>query len=478
MISKRNIKNFFSLSLAEGVGHFLLFFVVIYLARTLGVEGLGKITFARSIIIYFLLITNAGLDLYAIRTVSRNYQLINRSISQVISLRLFLAFVAYAILLLLVFFIPRDYETKQLILWYGGLIFIFALLLDWPFQAVEKMQYVALGRIIGEGGYLVLAIILVHGYSDIISVSLSRVLSRAIQVSFLIILCWKFFGKIKFRCEFTQWKSMLKKSFPMGFGIIMIQIYYSLDVVMLGLIRSDKEVGFYAAAYKIILVIALVGEVFQKSIYPSLSRLSNASKSKLNRLLGDSLKVALIFAVPVIFLGFVASYELITLIYGQGYEKSAFVFQILIFNILCVWINGLVAHAVLASDKEKKYLRGVTIGALFNFGLNLVMIPLWGMMGAAIATILSEVCVLVYFYASFLVHIKTKLIEGFYRIFLSAVIIGLITALLKNLTGLFFSVPFILFAYILLLLNFKVFNLKSAVSLIKSQSKGLKGHNP
>jgi len=123
LITKRNINSFVSLSISELISSFIFFIIVIYLARVLGAEGLGKITFAKSVVIYLLMVVNAGLDLYAVRTASRNNRLIKTLISNIISLRLFLAFIIYGVLIIFVFLLPRDYETKQILLYYGGMLF-------------------------------------------------------------------------------------------------------------------------------------------------------------------------------------------------------------------------------------------------------------------------------------------------------------------------------------------------------------------
>jgi len=269
---------------------------------------------------------------------------------------------------------------------------------DWPFQAVEKMGYSAFGRLIGEVAFLIMIAAVVHGPGQILWVPLSRVFGSILQLLFLLVLCWKFFGRIKLKFKLSTWKNMLAISLPMGAGFIMVQIYYNIDSVMLGLMKTDKEVGLYAAAYKLLMAIALFGSAFQRAIYPSLSRLSKVSKLKMDQLLGESLKFSLIVTLPIVLTGIVISSELIHFLYRSGFEESALVFQILVVNVILMWINGLIANSVLASDKEKKYLIGVTMGAVSNFGLNLVFIPQWGMIGAAVTTVFSEVVVFIYFY--------------------------------------------------------------------------------
>jgi len=472
LITKRNINSFVSLSISELISSFIFFIIVIYLARVLGAEGLGKITFAKSVVIYLLMVVNAGLDLYAVRTASRNNRLIKTLISNIISLRLFLAFIIYGVLIIFVFLLPRDYETKQILLYYGGMLFTTAFLLDWPFQAVEKMGYSAFGRLIGEVAFLIMIAAVVHGPGQILWVPLSRVFGSILQLLFLLVLCWKFFGRIKLKFKLSTWKNMLAISLPMGAGFIMVQIYYNIDSVMLGLMKTDKEVGLYAAAYKLLMAIALFGSAFQRAIYPSLSRLSKVSKLKMDQLLGESLKFSLIVTLPIVLTGIVISSELIHFLYRSGFEESALVFQILVVNVILMWINGLIANSVLASDKEKKYLIGVTMGAVSNFGLNLVFIPQWGMIGAAVTTVFSEVVVFIYFYLTFLIKIETKLISRLSYIFLSIFISGAFTFLLKNLISPKYLLLFIFyFIYFTMLIISKVIDLKHMVSFIRSLVK-------
>lgn len=456
MISKTNLKNFFSLGIAEAAGNLLLFLAVLYLGRTLGAEGLGKVSFARAVILYFLLAVNAGLDLFAIRSASRDHDRIRFYIGHVVSLRLLMASVLILLLLLMVSILPKDVTTKRLLLIFGGTILIMAFSMEWSFQAIERMEISALGRFLGELTYFTVLIILVHGTGQILRVPMARIAGRAVQIVFLACLAHRFFGRVRLRWDIGRWRSWLRKAIPMGAGIIMIQIYYNLDVVILGFLRSDSEVGYYTAAYRILLVIALVGGVFQQSIYPSLSKLFHDSSSKMQLLLRDSVKAALVFVVPVILFGFFMAPWIVERLYGSGWDASATVFRILIFNTILIWTNGLVAHGLLASGKEKRYFIGVTIGAALNLCLNLVLIPRFGMIGAAAATIVSELAVFVYYYAVYLMKNAPEFFAGFYRIGLAGAVSGAAVLALRGTFRLGILLPCILILYFIILYLLRV----------------------
>jgi len=470
LIARIHFRNFFYLSIADGISHVLFLGIVIYLARVLGAEGLGTVTFARSIILYLLLIVNAGLELYGIRAGSRDPRQIPHLIGTFLFLRFFLIILVSCLLVILVFFLPKSAETKQVLLLYGGMLITTGLLLEWPFQAVERMHILAVGRVLAECLFVFVVIGLIHESRDILWVPVGRFLGGAAELILLFLLSRRLFGKIRFEWAPSRWRDILKRSMPMGAGFIMVQVYSNMDNIMLGLIRSEQEVGLYAAAYKIVMAIVLAGVVYHKALYPALSRLSHQSIEKMNRLLVQSARLLVIFAIPVVAASWILAAELISLLYGREYVESIPVFQILIIKVLLMWVNGLTANAVLASDQERRFLVSVTLGALTNLLLNVFFIPHWGMTGAAVATILSECVVFVYFFIVYLSRIRISVMRDLRGLMAAVFSMGMVYILLASLIRQKIVLLIILcFVYFSILCIFKILDFKRILDVIRSR---------
>lgn len=397
MINKTHLKNFVFLSSAESISGLLFFIAMLFAARMLGPENFGKVTFARSMMLYFLMLVTAGLDFLGIREGARDHSRIRELLENILSLRLVLSVITYIGLFLLLLFYPNDGETRHAVMIYGGLILLSALSIEWVFQSLERMEITAIARLLSEFLFIAIVFLSIRQPKDLLWIPAARVLGTVLQNLYLWIIGLKEYRPIRLRWNISRWTGMLKQSLPMGFGFMMVQVYFYLNSIILGIVGSYESVGIYSAAYRILTSVILVISMLNKALYPSLSRLHHESKEKMAHLLQDALQSVFALTIWIIFHGLILSAWGITLLYGEEYLDSIPLFRILLFDLLFVVINGLLAHSVLASDQEKQYLLSVSIGAVANLGLNLVLIPKYNVTGAAVATILSECFVLLYF---------------------------------------------------------------------------------
>jgi O-antigen/teichoic acid export membrane protein len=184
------------------------------------------------------------------------------------------------------------------------------------------------------------------------------------------------------------------RGLPLGAAAIAITVYYSFDTILLGVFRGSEEVPYYAAAYRIILpILALAGAVGTVAI-PHLSFLVandvTAASSEVVRLARQMVLVALPMAVG----GALAAEPIIRLVYGPDFAPAVVPFRLLVWSVATVYANAAFAFLLLARGGDRRYLLAVAAGAAANLGLNLIVIPVAGMVGAALVTMVSEAAVL------------------------------------------------------------------------------------
>jgi O-antigen/teichoic acid export membrane protein len=155
-------------------------------------------------------------------------------------------------------------------------------------------------------------------------------------------------------------------------------------------------VGLYNAAYKIILVLLGLGGLLQETLFPLCSRFFKESNEKLVVLLNISEKIYVTIAIPLGVGGTLLAKPLIILIYGNSYEGATLPFQILIWTVVVIFTSLTFGFTLMACDRERSYMLGVGCGALANIILNSVLIPPFGMIGAAVATLAAEIVVIIY----------------------------------------------------------------------------------
>jgi O-antigen/teichoic acid export membrane protein len=468
-ISKKVLKNFSFLLGSDLITKALGFVSIIYLSRVLTVQGFGQIEFAQAIIIYFILLVNQGLDVWGVREIAREQERKNEIADNILSIRFFLSLLAYGVLVLFVLAINKPWEIKKLILLYGLTIFTFSFTLNWFFQGIERMEIIAVGQLVNQLLYVGGILFLVKNNSDIFQVPVIKFVAAFFSLTLLAFLFLKINGPLKLSMNPSLWKQIFKQSLPMGFSLIVIQIYYNLDTIMLGFIKGEKEVGWYNAAYKMVLLFIGFAGLFGNAIFPTLSRYHKKSKEKLQTLIRQSSRVTLFFGIPIAMGICCLSQEIIQTIYGSSYLKGTVALQILAWSIFTIYWNAPFAFLLLAAERQKEYMYAVTLGASINLLLNFILIPRYSLLGASIATIICEIVVLslILFYSRGLIKVPllAHLIKGFVSSFLMGLILYCLpfNLLIKILIG---ALSYFIWMYILK--GFTRQDVRLAFQLLKS----------
>lgn len=430
--AQRIIKNTASLLFSGIISQLIGFIAVIYLARILGPGGFGKINFAIAIVTYFTLIANMGLPLLGTREIAREKDKIKDYIGSILTLRLCLAFLGFCLLLLTAFLLNKPIEIKYLIVLYGFGLIPAALLLDWAFQGVEKMEYIGLGNILSATIYVVLVFFFVKSPEQILLIPCFQIAGNFLATVILFSIFVKNVGKPRFRLDIVSWKNLFYKALPIGFSLIMIQIFYNIDTVMLGFMRSDEEVGYYNAAYKIILLLIMSVGAYHDAIFPIISNFYKTSQDSLKHLLLFTTKLMVAIALPLAVGGTILAKQIINLLYGAEYDKGIIALQILIWTAAINCIDTVYSRGLLISNRENEYARVLIIVAAVNIILNFLLIPHFGLIGAAIATVFAQCIALLMFYRGFYKIIPIPFKNYFFKPIFACITMSLFLLLMSN----------------------------------------------
>ena len=387
------------LSVADMLSKGLNFFAQIYLARRLGVEGFGQINLALALLTYFALITDFNLTTIGTRDVARSKDPVGYA-SSFVTLRLALSMLAFGLLLVFVFFLPKPPEMKLLIILFGLSLFPSAILLEWFFNGIESMGYLAVSRVIRAAvflGLLLLAMFLgrLTVYVIALIYAASWLSSMTVQVYWLT----RNDRTLRLQYDLDHWRQLLRDAAPLGLSVVMIQVFANLDTVMLGFLKSDQAVGWYSAGYRIVATLVSFASVFVNPLYPVLARHS-ASPDELRRVLFSALKLLLFLGLPIAVGGMILGDPLLVFLYGEDYRNSVMPFQVLIWKVLIVYAALPFSYCLYACNKGKEFFYSVAVAACVNPLLNYVLISHYGLVGAAAATLTTD-CILLTMYCVF-----------------------------------------------------------------------------
>ncbi|MEW6685532.1 MAG: flippase [Candidatus Edwardsbacteria bacterium] len=420
-------RNFLSLFIGNALCRFLGFVTILYLARTLAISDFGKINFALAIFTYAQLLADPGLSTLGTREVAKNRTKgktfsENLFVSRLLGLRLLLAFFSFLIMALFVLLISQSPSTKGLIISYGLSLFPFALLLDWFFQAQERMEYIALSRILTSLIYFFLVITLIKSSAQVSRIPFFWLIGNVGAALFLFSFFLRNSGRLKLTLDFSFWKMFLKLSLSLGVAAGMIQVYSNFALVALGFLKGDECVAFYSAAYKLVFFVLMLDRIFCEVVFPLISRYSQISLQRLKEILTEFLKLVNITAIPISVGGTILARPLMHLIYGGKYDHGAVVLQILIWLVFITSLNSIYTYGLIGLDKEKEYAWAITLGTVSNVVLNLSLIPFLETSGAALAAVLSEGLMLMLMYIKLEKVVKLQFWNYLLKPFLSSLI--------------------------------------------------------
>jgi O-antigen/teichoic acid export membrane protein len=386
---KRISRNFVSLFLSDGITRLIGFAATVYIARILVVEGFGLINYGLAFISYALLFANPGLTVIGAREVAKAPQ-DRRFIEETLGLRLVLAVVIFMIFCISIRFIPGESMTKQVILVYALTLFPFAVLLEFVFQGREEMDCIGAGRIIQYVVYFVILLLFMKGAADILVVPLAFVIGYVIAAFFLILIYIKKYKSFKFRFLVAGWRTILGTSIPVGFAIIFNQVTISLPAIVLGIFKTNYDVGIFSAGYKIVFMLLVIERVFYYVFFPILSKQHQQKPEKLAGSFNFLTRFLFALTVPIALGGLILAPGIIDLVFGQAFVEAATVLRILLVYFMIVPVNTIFGYGLIAIDQEKRFFKIITITALISALLIVILGLRFGFNGAAVALLVSE----------------------------------------------------------------------------------------
>jgi O-antigen/teichoic acid export membrane protein len=412
----RTIKNFFFLMSSETVSYLLTFLATVYLARILEVSGFGKINFAFSFFALGAIFTNLGLlsigtrDIAQLSNQDRPYHE-GKYILTILSLRLTLAILVYGILLMSTIFISQPGEIKLLIILYGLSLLPLVLSLEWVFLGWERAVYIMLSKILTAAGYYIGIVVLVRNASKIDLVPLIFLLSNVIGVVFLLVVYGQqrsfSIKEIKDSLSLKNWVALIKNALPFGLGGILLQFSLSFNVLFLGIIKNSDAVGEYSAAWKVLSFLLIFDRVMNNTAFPIISRYVVYSPSKLPTLLMQISKIIFIIALPICLGSFVLGKRIIIFLYGENYQQSALLLEIIIWFLLFTMLNSIYTATLIAQHRNRDYLLIIAIGVATNIILNMLLVPQLEALGTTIGVVAQELACLILF------NVKIRIITSF-----------------------------------------------------------------
>jgi len=464
-------KNTIILYLSQIISYGLVFFYTIYIARYLGANGYGILSFALAFSGIFSILADLGLSTLTIREVARDKSLSNKYLGNVLLIKIILSIVTFFVIILFVNLLGYSQQTINVVYFVSLSVILTSLsqIFYSIFQAFEKMEYQSLGQILSSILMFFGVLLVTYFGFDIVGFSLIYLISSVTILIYSFITCiLKFSFPIpKYDIEF--WKTTIKESLPFGVTGISVMLYINIDSVLLSILQNNEVVGFYNAAYRLVLFLVIIPSTINIAIFPLMSQYHVTSPTSLRIINEKYLKLMLIIGIPIGVGITLLADKIILLIFGIGYTQSIIALQILIWTIVFTFASAASVRLLEATNKQLSLTKITSICVIVNILLNLILIPKFSYIGASIATVLTEIIIVssVFIVTNKLGYgIRMKKIGNILlKIIFASIIMGLFIIYLKNL-NLIILVLLSSFIYILTLFVVRAID-NDELSLIK-----------
>jgi O-antigen/teichoic acid export membrane protein len=190
------------------------------------------------------------------------------------------------------------------------------------------------------------------------------------------------------------WRQLLAMALPLGLALAVNELYFRADTLIISLYEPYDEVGLYTLAYRMLELTLVFGTVFLTTTFPLLSQAVADDEPRARRTIQLSTELFVALGAPLVVGGLVLAPELVELAAGSEFEDASTPLRILLGAGALAWINGVFGYALIAKDRQLSAL-WLNVGALaFNVALNLALVPVYGIVVAAVVTVASEVLIL------------------------------------------------------------------------------------
>ena len=446
------------------------------LANNLAPEQLGKYYLAISLTTIFAIFIDIGLINVLTREVAKRPFESNKLLANVLSLKIPLSILTVGAVILTTYLLGYETLTKHLVY-----ISSISMILDsftTTFFAVSRghhnLLYESIASILFQ--LIVMGFGLWALYSGFGLLYIMLALAIASMFNFIyssLILRYKIGVKINLQYDKKFFWTLIKLALPFAGYAIFQRLYIYLDSVLLSILASEMYVGIYQIPFKIIFALQFLPLAFVASLYPALSHYWLHNQKQLLVSFKRALNYLIIISVPIIF-GIIVLADKIVMLFGSAYNQAILPLQIIIIALLFIFLNYPIGSLLNACDRQKKNTFNMGLTVVLSVFLNLILIPMYQAVGAAITVLVSNMFMffLGLYYSSQIMDLKLKSnFIVFLKTLVSAVIMATLVYILKDYLHIIILVLIAILVYFIFIFVFKAIKREDVLSIYRSLIK-------
>jgi polysaccharide transporter, PST family len=364
----------------------------VYVARYLGPENLGTLSYAMALVGIAGPLAGLGLNQIVVRDLVRQEVKRDEVLGTALVLKFAAALTSFLLVIILTQILQKsDYENQLLIavIAVGSIFQVFDVIEFW-FQSQVKSRHIVTAKLVSLIVTSIAKVFLVFTKAPLIAFACIFPIESILNTLSLIVVYYINGYNIKtWKFRLSYGISALKESWPLLLNTFAVVVYTKIDQVMLQQMVGSESVGIYAVAAKISEVWYFIPSALTASFFPLILEAKQVSEEvyhrKLQQLFLLMALISLSIAFPMTFL----SEKLISTLYGDSFSEAGLVLAIHIWSAVFVFLGTAQGPWNISEGLQKLSLTRGLLGGIINIVLNIILIPSYGAIGASIATLVS-----------------------------------------------------------------------------------------
>lgn len=391
-------KNIASIGLVQLANYIIPMIILPFVTRALGKAEFGSVSYAQTLITYLTLIVTYGYEYSATQDVALNREhkdALRTIFWTVVRSRLRLFGLTMLILLVLYAVMPRVHENPSLYLAAAMINLGIALYPTWFFQGMEQMEKMAVANFLIKslGGLLIVWLVTTPA-DGVLYLSILSLAYVLVGAGTLLYVVQRFDMRPLSRPDAALAKRVVGRGFPIFLNNMFVSAYTIMGITILGFYVADDQLGIYSGSYRIVMaVMTLTNAPINIGLFPSMSRKFGESAAEGWRYFDRSLLAVAGFGTAVSVAVWIFAPLAVGVLLGGEFKESVGLLRLFAVLPVLVIVASLLTVQGLYGLQRQRYAPyvGATVAAL-NIVLSLLLIPRFGIYGAAYAWIACQVC--------------------------------------------------------------------------------------
>lgn len=368
------------------------FLFSVYVVRRLGAADFGRYSAAMAYAFIFAMLTELGTSAFSVREMARKPANISSMVPDIMALRALLSLVVIGGITLSAWLLGKtpDMVLGVFIASIGLLLYAFQGPLDSLMIAQERLYFSAAFNVLNQVVFISLGTIALMsgaGYIGLLLASLAGVFAMGLASAYVV----RRVLRLHFvRPDPRRWRPLLRASFPFGVIGVVSEFSRRFDTVFMSFVLPYTVVGWYSIPYNLVLMMLLLAQSLALSMFPTMVKEYDSGRGSIQNTVQRALRYLLLLSLPVAIGGMVLADRIITLLYGSNLVNAIPVMQIMVWALPLMFLAELLGRTSITMHREKKAASFIIVNAIVTLSLDVILIPQFGAIGAAIVMVISQ----------------------------------------------------------------------------------------